>query len=499
MHTKLFIFPFLLLSGVCFSATILVPDNYPTIQDAIVAAVNGDEIIVRPGIYFENIDFLGKAITVKSERNTTLTVIDGNQTGTVITFRNGETATSILEGFTITNGAASGITCWNSSPTITSNVISGNLASGVFCWDNASPIISGNSIVDNVSYVSGGGIDLWAGASPMITDNTISGNMTGHYGGGIHCNDSCSPTITRNAICGNIVVHNPNDDSWGGGIHCSGYYAIITNNTITGNSADTGGGIFCEGYYEPTISNNTIADNMPSGIFCNTQWLTITNTILWGNNQPNGPEIVDHASCSLVVIYSDVKGGWPGAGNIDVDPKFVNGGYWDDNGTPWDPTDDYWENGDYHLHWQSPCRDVGDNSSIADSTTDFEGDPRIALGIVDIGADEYYYHLYYTGNVIPGSFIDVKVVGYPTAPITLFISSGIQDPPYSTQYGDFWLNWPPLWQGKIGIVPGDGVLVIPAKVPVGWIPDSEQPIQALVGPWDGPWTRLTNLEIIMVE
>jgi len=138
----------------------------------------------------------------------------------------------------------------------------------------------------------------------------------------------------------------------------------------------------------------------------------------------------------------------------------------------------------------------GDNTAVTE-LVDF--DPRIVLGTVDMGADEYYYHLYHMGDVVPGSPIDVKVVGYPTASIILYLGSGIADPPYSTQHGDFFLNWPPLWQGNIGTVPGNGVLVLPTTVPTGWMTGEEHPLQALVGPWSGPWTRLTNAETLVVE
>jgi len=76
-------------------ATINVPGDQPTIQDGINAAVNGDTVLVAPGTYVENIDFLGKAITVMSKLGPEGTIIDGgNPTypdyGSCVLFDKGE-------------------------------------------------------------------------------------------------------------------------------------------------------------------------------------------------------------------------------------------------------------------------------------------------------------------------------------------------------------------------------------------------------------------------
>lgn len=65
------------LAGISAGETIYVPDDYASIQEAIDAASAGDIVLVRPGTYYENIDLLGKAITVSGELGSDQTVIDG--------------------------------------------------------------------------------------------------------------------------------------------------------------------------------------------------------------------------------------------------------------------------------------------------------------------------------------------------------------------------------------------------------------------------------------
>ena len=97
-----------LLTVTAYGATLEVgPSGYPytSIQAAITAANAGDTVLVHDGTYVENINFSGKAITVRSANGAAGTIIDGNASGSVVTFNSGEGSGSILDGFTIRNGS----------------------------------------------------------------------------------------------------------------------------------------------------------------------------------------------------------------------------------------------------------------------------------------------------------------------------------------------------------------------------------------------------------
>lgn len=78
----------LILSAAVLSAqnTVHVPSDQPSIQAGINAANSGDTVLVAPGTYYENIDFLGKAITLQSQSGAAVTTINGQNSGSVVTF-----------------------------------------------------------------------------------------------------------------------------------------------------------------------------------------------------------------------------------------------------------------------------------------------------------------------------------------------------------------------------------------------------------------------------
>ena len=71
-------------------ATLLVPSQFPTVQSAISAAVNGDTVLVDPGTYVENITPGGKAITIRGSQGAAVTTIDAGFAGPGLAVISGE-------------------------------------------------------------------------------------------------------------------------------------------------------------------------------------------------------------------------------------------------------------------------------------------------------------------------------------------------------------------------------------------------------------------------
>lgn len=220
------------------SPALLVPAVYSTIQAAINAARDGDIVRVGDGTYSENINFKNKAITVQSVNGAEFTIIDGSQSdsdGSTVTFSSGETASSILEGFSIQKGLAysgGGIYFSESSPTIRKCIIRDNGAKyggGIACYASSSPEITNCVIAGNTSSSTGGGIYLNDGSSPTIINCSISDNSAAE-GGGIYCLANSSPTVINSIFWGNIADEAGNE------------ILLLSNSSITITYSDIEGG-----------------------------------------------------------------------------------------------------------------------------------------------------------------------------------------------------------------------------------------------------------------
>lgn len=160
-----------------------------SIQAAIDAAINGDEILVAPGNYFQLINFMGKAITVRSSGGPAVTVIFGFFAGPTVKCISGEGPGTVLEGLTIAGGASlqgGGMRIINSSPTIVDCVFGGNESKGAeggrgggMFNDNSSPSVTGCTFMGNNAN-EGGGIYNLNGSSPQITDSVFTENTGGN-------------------------------------------------------------------------------------------------------------------------------------------------------------------------------------------------------------------------------------------------------------------------------------------------------------------------------
>jgi len=408
MKKYMFMIFMILMTGV-FATTIYIPEDYATIQEGIDASEDGDEIIVSPGAYVENINFLGKAIILGSLFYTTQdtsyisqTIIDGNQDGSVVTFESGEDSTSVLTGFTITNGLAEsggGIHCDHSSPilenlTISDNSVEDYIGGGIYCT-GSSPILDHVTITNNSAgcFGVGGGFCCTDSSSPSLENTIISNNLAGG-GGGINCNDSSlnlkNVIIIENPVsfdgggisCNSSILYLENvmiiDHPYGSGIDCSSSNLSLENVIIAGNSAyQFGGGIVS---YRSSLNlvNVTLTANsaeVGGGIYCSSNSSPIlVNCIFW-NNSPQEVEFAsDWDSNTITVAYSDIAGGEEGLVtnnngtvdwlecNIDADPLFEDALM-----------------GDFHLTESSPCIDAGIGY--------FEYEGEI---LVDLSEDEYF-------------------------------------------------------------------------------------------------------------
>lgn len=449
----------LLLLGLCLFAVdsnaveLAVPSSgLTTIQAAIDAAEDYDEIVVSPGTYAETLVLNGKTIILRSTEPddpaiVETTVIDAAGAGSAITFAGTETADCLLTGFTIVNGYAgngAGINGNGTEASIVGNRIRSNYLSnggqgaGIY---NCQGLIEGNVISENDTFGYGGGLAACHGTiygntirnngayvgggfyncNGLISENDISEN-SGDYGGGLsYCNGTiegnrikangasggggglfvCMAHVSGNEIVGNYTF----DRAYGGGAmtYCNG---VIEGNYISENYASYIGGAlsYCNG----TVQNNMFAGNSsgdllsPNGVgyggALSSCGAAILNNTFYDNMAALQGGALEDCLGQITnnILWNNIPDQLVGCSVPDhcCIEGWADGGVGNVSEPPQFADADA---GDFHLTLDSPCIDAG--AAIPQLTTDFEGDPRPSAGLpalriaaapmFDIGADEF--------------------------------------------------------------------------------------------------------------
>ncbi len=233
-----------------FADVIEVPSaEAPTIQAAIIIAADGDEIVVAPGAYFETIAFQGKALIVRSQdpddpATVAATVINGFNSGAVVEFTAGEDVDSVLQGLTVTGGAAvrgGGMRIENASPTITDCVVTGNTATdngaGAYVF-NGAPSFDRCTFAENVAEIAGGGI-TFDQSTPILSTCTFSANESTREGGGVYCRNGSIAQFIDCTFTDNVVFPGS-----GGALRLRDSTGSLVGGTLESNmAAGHGGGV----------------------------------------------------------------------------------------------------------------------------------------------------------------------------------------------------------------------------------------------------------------
>jgi hypothetical protein len=237
----------------------------------------------------------------------------------------------------------------------------------------------------NTAWASAGAIWVGSGTLTINACRFLSNRAEEGNGGVLVIGRAASVSILGSAFVGNNA-------RYVGGAISGGAELVCERCIFAGNRAKFGGAIsFADGILNQCTTQGNRADR-GSTLYASAGSAQVKNSILW---DAKGLDL--WGSAKLSVAYSDTYEPQPGEGNISIDPLFARAGYWDPNGTPADPNDDFWVEGDYHLkskggRWNplsqnwvkddvtSPCINAGDpKSPVGD-------EPEPNGGRIDMGA-----------------------------------------------------------------------------------------------------------------
>ena len=377
-------------------------DAIPT---AITASVAGDEVWVKAGTYRPTATATrtvsinlktGVAVyggfngteTLLSQRDWTVNTttlsgdLAGNDGANIFTDNsyhvlngNSQSATAVLDGFTVTGGNAN-------------STANNDRGGGILCLAGSSPTIR-NCIFRSNRCTFGGGAGYINSSSPTFINVQFLDNLGGSFGGAFDMATGVSATFDRCFFKGNSAARAGAIEIFGSST-TKVYNCIFVGNTATGTGG--GGAIWIGSSSAPVIRNTTVYANSATasaggGILCTGATANIANCIVWNNTGTGGAMTATNQlnGATFNVSYSIVLGGAAGTGNLSADPQFV---------AP--------ATNDFRLQPTSPGIDAGNNTAVPVTVSvDYYGNPRYAdeptvpnLGagtapIVDIGHHEF--------------------------------------------------------------------------------------------------------------
>ena len=297
------------------SQTIIVPEDYSTIREAVNHASSGDTVLVNNGVYHENV-WIDKSLSVLGEDSENTIVIGegGVNSGNVFTLAADNIILSELTiestNYSVSSEYANGVNIKGDNCTVKGNNIT-NTFWGILCAIQSSTSISQNKIIRNLKE----GIRFYGGSLNTISENYIANNDASGIALEGYSNVISENTIKNNTrgiglgssysvVFGNIIADNSE----------SGIYFAGSNDTIVANQvSDSGWGIYFPSYFGAPNGNkfyhNNFVDNSQSVYVSSTYnvnyWDHDAEGNYWSNyatENPNAKEVDDSGTSDFPFV-----------------------------------------------------------------------------------------------------------------------------------------------------------------------------------------------------
>ena len=291
-------------------------DAVPGLESALAAAVEGDTLLLAPGLY-RGVYTLKPGVSLIGTAGPDSTVLDADGGRYILYGRDIDDRTTIA-GLTLQNGrrdhpnsGGGGIYLYQSSPTILNCVFRnhlGYLGPGVYANHRSHPIVAYCVFHDIEGYL-GGAIAAYVDCDPLIYNNVIHDN-TAISGGAILALNSAP------LIVGNTIVANTASDAGGGAIYLDSSPALIEANVLAHNEGS--GAVFClDADRPPMIRGNLLCRNSE-----NSERSRCAAFLGLDGNREGNPLFDDLDGRELWRRTAPVdSSGVPGAGAAPWDPK----------------------------------------------------------------------------------------------------------------------------------------------------------------------------------